>query len=144
MIIRSGIVDDLEKIDLQLENLPGYSRQWQVNVTSGEWEFCIAEENGRVLGFGCWWHEKSSGIVWITRTYLRPDANKKEVGGMVIDYMVEMAGKTKARTVISEIASDSPDVEWLNQKGFRECGYNDRYFHNDGQVILKYYSLDLR
>jgi ribosomal protein S18 acetylase RimI-like enzyme len=62
----------------------------------------------------------------------------------LVNFLVERARKTAYRCLIAEAPSLNPVVDLYKRAGFRQCGYNDRYYSNSGKEIALWMSLDLK
>ena len=57
--------------------------------------------------------------------------------------VIEKVKNTEYRCLIAEAPSLNPVKNLYEKVGFRKCGYNDRYYSNDGEEICIWMSLDL-
>ena len=68
---------------------------------------------------------------------------RKGIAKQLILHIVEEAKKMQVRCILAEAPSSGNAPFLFTACKFRKCGYNDRYYTNDGGEIAEFYSFDL-
>lgn len=103
----------------------------------------LAKENNKIIGFIGYSFQKWNNSIQVINIFVKPDFRKKGIGSRLIQELINFSKKTDYRVIIAEAPSNTNAPKLYLKNGFRKCGYNDRYYTNDGSIIAEFYSLDL-
>ncbi|MGV8169582.1 MAG: GNAT family N-acetyltransferase [Candidatus Nanoarchaeia archaeon] len=144
MEIRKANLNDLEKI----ENLSRQydfekNRDWKDLISSKGKTLFVLTDNNEIIGFSGIIQFHWNNTAQISNIFIAPSHRRRGLAVKLIQQDIDEARKISARCLIAEAPSLSPVKKLYEKIGFRQCGYNDRYYSNNGEEMCIWMSLDL-
>jgi len=127
----------------ELEEIKRISGKYNFGL-QGSKEMYVLIKNNKIIGFAGLIYKNWNNTLQISDIFIIPEQRKKGYGLKLINYLINKAKKTNYRCIIAEAPSLSNALKLYEKAGFRKCGYNDRYYSNDGKEIALWYSYDLK
>ena len=143
-IIRTSFRRIAVKFDLTPENCPRHpsncTDEWIRNDFNRGATYYILEKNGKAQG--CVALEKaSSGLCYLERLAVLPEALKKGFGRMLVDHVITEARHSGANTISIGIIAHQTDLKaWYEKLGFIQ-GETTEFEHLPFQVAFMTYRL---
>ena len=145
MIIRKARLKDSKKIaKLNEKYFHEKGRNWDKLISSKNSEMFVLEDNKEIIGFTGLEYFDWNNTIQIIDIFVHSEYRKKGLGSKLVKYLLNRAKKTKYRCVIAEAPPLNPVIRLYLKKGFRKCGYNDRYYSNKNREIAVFLSYDLK
>lgn len=142
--IRTAGIGDLKEIEaLNNKYFHEQDRDFKKYVTDENYQMIVAEER-EVVGFAGFKKQNWNKSLEVIDIFVHPRFRKQGVGTKLLQKLINLAKNTKARVIIAEAPSNNPVVFLYKKCGFRKCGYNDRYYNNQGSEQAIFMSLDLK
>jgi len=143
--IRKAVVEDASVItQLNEEFFHEEGRDYVELISSSNSEMYVVEENEQIIGFTGLQFSEWNKTVNMINIFVRPDYRRKGIGDKLVKHLIEVAQQTPYRCLIAEAPSLNPVLQLYLKNGFRICGYNDRYYTNDGAEVAIFVSFDLK
>jgi ribosomal protein S18 acetylase RimI-like enzyme len=143
--IRKATVNDLKIIkELNRKYLKETHRNWKEMLSSEKIVMIIAELNGKSVGFSGIELREWNNTAQITEIAVATKYRRKGIGRALIKKIKQIAKKWKVRTIIAEVGSLNPALQFYLKCGFRVCGFNDRYYTNNPGEFAFFLSYDLK
>lgn len=144
MNIRKATIEDAAKIrNLSTQFSFEQDRDWDKLVSSDGSEMFVVEENNQIIGFtGLKYHDWNK-TVQIIDVSVHSDYRNQGKGKELIKYLISHLQGKDYRTLLAEAPSLKSVLSLYLKLGFRICGFNDRYYSNDGKEIAIFVSYDL-
>ena len=143
--VRKATIKDLETIkELNREYLKETQRDWKGMLTSEKITMVIAELNGKPAGFSGIELKRWNNTAKITEIAVATEHRRKGIGKALIKKVKQIARKWKTRTIIAEVGSLNPALQFYLKCRFRVCGFNDRYYNNGKGEFAFFLSYDLK
>lgn len=144
MNIRKTTAEDAPKInDLSTQFSFEQDRDWNKLISSEISEMFVLEENNQIIGFtGLKYHDWNK-TVQIIDVFVHPDYRNQGKGKELVKYLINHLRGKDYRTLLAEAPSLNSVLSLYLKSGFRICGFNDRYYSNDGKEIAVFMSYDL-
>lgn len=144
MNVRKANLSDEKFISkLNIDCFGEKNRDWNKLISGPETEMYVYEDERTVVGFTGVRFEDWNNSTWIINIFVHPDFRRKGIGSSLLDYLIAKVKETKYRTIMAEAPSKSSVIDLYEKVGFRKCGYNDRYYTNEGKEKAIFYSFDL-
>ncbi len=119
-------------------------RDWKGLISSKNSEMFVLMDDRSIVGFTGLIRYDWNNTLQISNIFVEPQHRRKGLGFKLLNFLIERSRKTDYRCLIAEAPSLNPVVELYKKTGFRQCGYNDRYYSNSGKEIALWMSLDLK
>jgi N-acetylglutamate synthase-like GNAT family acetyltransferase len=110
----------------------------------GSNEMYVLKKDGKILGFTGLIYHRWNNTLQISDIFIIPKERKKGLGLKLVLNLIEICKKIDYRCLIAEAPSLSNAPKLYEKAGFRKCGYNDRYYSNNGKEKAIWYSYDLK
>lgn len=145
MIIRKANIEDLNNVqNISKKYDFETKRDWKNMILSENTEFYLAIQNDKLIGFtGLIYHEWNK-LVQISNIFIHPDYRSQGLATKLIQHIIQKAKNSSYRCLLAEAPSLNPVKKLYEKIGFRKCGYNDRYYSNNGKEICIWMSLDIK
>ena len=143
MSIREATNQDAPKLQSLNEAEFGEVRDYAELINSTATKVFVYEQEGNILGISGLKKQSWNNTAWILNIFVRPAARQQGIGRQLIERMVTEVKKLGVRCVMAEAPSSGNAPVLFQKSGWRRCGFNDRYYTNDGSEIAEFYSLDL-
>jgi len=144
MKIRKATLRDLHAIRTLNEKFKFETgRDWKRLISSKNSEMFVLVSGGSVIGFTGLIRYDWNNTLQILNIFIEPHHRRKGLGFALVKFLVERSRKTSYRCLIAEAPSLNVVVDLYKKAGFRQCGYNDRYYSNSGKEIALWMSLDI-
>jgi len=144
MIIRQAVLGDAAIISkLNDDYFHEESRDFTSIINSKESSMYLAIENDEVIGFTGMQTNTWNNTISVIDIFVHPDHRKKGIGHRLLNHLITSAKNTEYRCIIAEAPSLNSVLQLYLTSGFRICGYNDRYYGNDGGEVALFVALDL-
>ena len=144
MDIRKAQAQDIDSIEKIVKQ---YSfeeeREYAEIISSSNKGIFIAEQNGLIVGFLGYKFSNWNKTIEIINIFILSEFRQKGFGSQLIQYLIKFVQGKNYRAIICEAPSKSNAPKLYSKNGFRKCGYNDRYYGNEGREIAEFYSFDL-
>jgi ribosomal protein S18 acetylase RimI-like enzyme len=144
MRIRRALPSDLHAV-MEMSDRYGFeqNRDWKEALSSKETDMFLLVEGEKLIGFTGLVRRDWNETLQIMGIFVDPEYRERGLGLKLITFLIRRAKKTRYRCLIGEAPSRSHVVGLYKKAGFRRCGYNDRYYSNNGKEIAFWMSLDL-
>lgn len=106
--------------------------------------FFVIKENKKIIGFGGIHIFHWNNTAKIIDIFIHPDYRRKGFGKKMILKIKQEAKNAGVRTIIAEAPSLNSILIVYLKNGFRICGFNDRYYTNNGKEIAIFLSYDMK
>lgn len=143
MEIKLATIEDgveFESLNQKFNHEPG--RKYTELISLSDKFMFVAKENNKIVGFSgvekSEWNNTARGIT----VFVHPDHRRKKIGSALVKEMIAKAEELDVRCLIVEAPSKSNALPLYGKSGFRKCGYNDRYYSNDGDETAIFLSYD--
>lgn len=144
MDITKATLEDIKTLeDLNDKFFHENGRDWEKLVSGKNSEMFLLEENHNIIGFTGLSYSDWNGTARIINIFVHPDHRKKGYGSQLIKYLQNYLKNKNYRTLIAEAPSLNSVLSVYLKNSFRICGFNDRYYSNDGKEIAIFLSYDL-
>jgi ribosomal protein S18 acetylase RimI-like enzyme len=137
-----GDLSEIRKLSKKFEF--EISRDWKGLISSKNSEMFVLINEGSVVGFSGLIRYDWNNTIQISNIFVEPQYRRRGLGFSLVNFLVDRSRKTEYRCLIAEAPSLNPVVGLYKKAGFRQCGYNDRYYSNSGKEIALWMSLDLK
>jgi len=145
MKIRKATLRDLPEIKRLSKTFKfEISRDWKGLISSKNSEMFVLMNNRSVIGFTGLIRYDWNNTLRISNVFVEPKYRRTGLGSTLVSFLVKRSRKTACRCLIAEAPSLNPVVDLYKKAGFRQCGYNDRYYSNSGKETALWMSLDLK
>lgn len=141
MEIRKAKITDLKTIE-KLNNKYFHEKRNFKEIIENNC-FFVAEESSKIIGFTGIQHSKWNNTARIIDIFIHPDYRGKGYANQLIKKIKAEAKKIKVRTIIAEAPSLNNVLAVYLKNRFRICGFNDRYYSNNGKEIAVFLSYDI-
>jgi N-acetylglutamate synthase-like GNAT family acetyltransferase len=139
----AGIKDIVQIDSLNRKFFHEDGRDFNEIISSENKILIIAKEDDKIIGFAgiekSRWNNTAKGI----DIFIHPEYRRKGIGLALVEKMISEAKKMSVRSLIVEAPSESNALPLYLKAAFRKCGYNDRFYSNDGKEIAIFLSYDL-
>lgn len=98
-------------------------------------------EKSDVIGFLSVFHQHWNNTIELTNIFVKPEYKNEGYAAALIGELIKDTRKSPYRVIIAEASHDMKG--FYEDHAFRECGYNDRFYDNDGSKAY-FYSYDLK
>jgi len=145
MKIRKATLRDLPEIrTLNKKFKFEIGRDWKGLISSKNSEMFVLMNGRSIVGFTGLIRYDWNNTIQISNIFVDHQYRRKGLGFRLVNFLVERSRKTIYRCLIAEAPSLNPVVDLYKKAGFRQCGYNDRYYSNSDKEIALWMSLDLK
>ena len=118
-------------------------RDWKRLIISKHSEMFVLTDDESIVGFTGLIRYDWNNTLQILNIFIEPKHRRKGLGFALVKFLIERSRKNSYRCLIAEAPSLNPVVDLYKKAGFRQCGYNDRYYSNSGKEIALWMSLDI-
>jgi N-acetylglutamate synthase-like GNAT family acetyltransferase len=143
MIIRKATIKDIKELRILNKKYFGESRDYINEINSKDTTVFVIEDMKRIIGISGLKINDWNNTGWLLNIFIHPDYRKKGLGSTLIRKVIDETKKNSLRCLIAEAPSESNDPFLFKKIGFRNCGYNDRYYSNHPGESAEFYSFDL-
>ena len=144
MPVTKATLRDLSEIERLNEKYFKEVRDFKKIIEGKNDLFFIIKENKKIIGFGGIHVFHWNNTARIIDIFIHPDYRKKGFGNMMLSKIKEEAKVSGVRTIIAEAPSLNSVLIVYLKNHFRICGFNDRYYTNDGKEIAIFLSYDVK
>lgn len=144
MNIRKARANDLKEIESLNKKYFHEDRDFKEILENKNDYFFIAEEKEEVVGFSGIQYLKWNNTARIIDIFILPKYRGKGYSDELIKKIKSEAKKLKVRTIIAEAPSANNALRTYLRNDFRVCGFNDRYYSNEGKEIAVFLSFDIK
>ncbi len=106
--------------------------------------FYVATQNEKVIGFSGFHYYAWNNTASIIDIFIHPKLRGRGYGDKLVKKIISQVRLTKARAIIAEAPSLSGVLTLYLKNNFRICGFNDRYYDNQGREIAFFVAKDLK
>ncbi len=144
MEIKTAVLNDLHEIE-ELSKKYDFerNREWKDLISGKGKTLFILIDDGKIIGFSGLMQFNWNNTIQISNIFIVPEYRGKGLAKKLVHHDIDEAKKTSFRCLIAEAPSLNPVKNLYEKMGFRKCGYNDRYYSNDGEEICIWLSIDL-
>ena len=97
--------------------------------------YFVAEENGKILGYGGFWRVFDEAQVM--NIAVLSEARHSGVGSLVISAMIDHAARLLLVTMSLEVrASNTPAIRFYEKFGFCAIGKRKNYYRDNGETAI--------
>lgn len=143
MEIKKVKITDLGAIEKLNNKYFQEKRNFKEIIKNTDNSFFVVEANNRIIGFSGIQYSKWNNTARIIDIFIHPDYRGKGYANQLIKKIKAEAKKIKVRTIIAEAPSLNNVLAVYLKNGFRVCGFNDRYYSNNGKEIAVFLSYDI-
>ena len=118
-------------------------RNWKGILNSKNEKVFLLSDKKNIIGFTGLTYYKWNNTIQIIDIFIKPAYRKKGLSLKLINFLIKRVKKSKYRCLIAEAPSLNPVKKLYEKVGFRKCGYNDRYYSNNGKEICIWMSLNI-
>ena len=147
MRIRKAVPTDLRAVaEMSRKYEFETNRDWRAAISSKDSEMFLLVDGSVVVGFTGLIYNHWNETIQILDIFIRPEHRGHGLGLKLVSFLISRARAKRSdyRCLIAEAPSAGNMDEFYKKAGFRKCGYNDRYYSNDGKNIALWMSMDLR
>ena len=144
MSITKAILNDLSEIEKLNEKYFKEIRDFKKIIEGKNDLFFVIKEDKKIIGFGGIHVFHWNNTARIIDIFIHPDYRRKGFGNMMLSKIKKEAKVSGVRTIIAEAPSLNSVLIVYLKNHFRICGFNDRYYANDGKEIAIFLSYDLK
>lgn len=135
---------DLEEIEKLNKKYFKEIRDFKKIIANEDDRFFVGKISDKIIGFSGIHIYRWNNRARIIDIFIHPDYRKKGYAGEFIKLIKKEAKKAKVRTIIAEAPSLNPVLNFYLKSGFRVCGYDDRYYFNNGKERAIFLSYDFK
>lgn len=143
MSIRRAKITDLKKIESLNDKYFQEERDFKKILESKSDYFFLLEEKKEIIGFSGIKYFAWNNTARIIDIFVLPEYRGKGCSDELIKIIKIEAVKLKVRTIVAEAPSLNNALRTYLRNGFRVCGFNDRYYSNEGKEIAIFLSFDI-
>jgi len=144
-LIRKATIDDVRKLTgLNDKYFHEEGRNWEKLISDNNSEMYVIEKVNDIVGFTGIKIAKWNNTAHIIDIFIHPEERRKGYASKFLNKLLTVAREKGVRTLIAEAPSLNPVLSLYLKSGFRICGYNDRYYSNDGKEAAIFLSYDLK
>jgi ribosomal-protein-alanine N-acetyltransferase len=143
MEIRKATLKDVKELNALNKKYFGESRDYTDEIKSRNTIVFVIEDMKEIVGISGLKINDWNNTGWLLNIFIRPDFRKKGLGSMIVQKVIDETRKDNLRCLIAEAPSESNAPFLFKKMGFRNCGYNDRYYSNHPGESAEFYSFDL-
>jgi len=145
MRIRKATLEDTEILDnLNKMYFHEEGRNYEKLISSESSEMFVLELNNEIIGFFGLEYENWNNTSRIIGVFMHPDYRRKGYGTKMVQFLINHLKNNNYRSLIAEAPSLSPALPFYLKNGFRICGFNDRYYSNEGKEVALFLSYDFK
>lgn len=139
LVIRPFQNPDLEAC----QALAGSAYDWTHVVDLEATHLEVAELDGEVVGFSYIQVWNWNRVAWLGDILVAERQRGKGIGTQLLERMIEIARRDKCETLMDHPPSDHAAVGFYLARGFRICGFNDRFLPGPGNRTAIFVGYDL-
>ena len=149
MRIRAATSQDIPEIERIINQHWAVNIDHQKEVKNPNAIISLAEDetNGSILGMALMWITAWNKTGYLVELAVEKTMKRKGIGSKLIQSLAEKAKENNLRSIIVETQLGRKEgIDFYLSRGFRMCGYNDRYYTNvpkTGDDIAVFFSLDI-
>ena len=144
MIIRKAKVADLGEIEKLNEKYFKEIRDFKEIIEDKSSYFIICLEKNKIVGFSGIKHSDWNNTANVINIFIHPSFRNIGLASKLLDKLKQEARRLKVRALVAESPSLNSALPFYLKNGFRICGFNDRYYSNNGKEIAMFLSFDLK
>ena len=143
MKIRLAKINDVEEIkSLNEKYFHEEGRDFKKYIKDDDYRIIVATEDKQAVGFTGFKLQNWNRSAEMIDIFVHPNFRKQGIGTRLVKKLIKLAKDTKTRVLIAEAPSKNPVFYLYKKCGFRKCGYNDRYYDNQGKEKAIFMSFD--
>ncbi len=127
----------------EIKEIKRISKKYEFELQGSKEMYVLIKEE-KIIGFTGFVYYKWNNTLKVSDIFIVPEYRRKGCALKLINFLIDKAKKTNYRCIIAEAPSLSNAPKLYEKAGFRECGYNDRYYSNSGKEVALWYSYDLK
>ena len=144
MKIRIATKNDAQSItDLNEKFFHEKGRDFLCLITSSTSRMFVAEDEDQIIGFTGVTFYDWNNTIQIIDIFVHPDFRRRKIGETLLKFLIKDVIDSSYRCLIAEAPSLNSVLQLYLKNGFRICGYNDRYYNNEGPEVAMFLSRDL-
>lgn len=144
MPITKATLNDLPEIERLNKKYFKEIRDFKKIIEGENDLFFIVKENKKIIGFGGIHIFHWNNTARIIDIFIHPKYRRKGFGNKMLLKIKKEAKTFGVRTIIAEAPSLNNVLIVYLKNNFRICGYNDRYYSNNGKEIAIFFSYDIK
>lgn len=144
MKIIKATLEDLPEIERLNNKYFKEIRDFKIIIEGKDTLFFVMLEINKICGFSGLHIFRWNNTVRIIDIFIHPDYRRKGYATKFLNRLKKEAKKIDVRTIVAEAPSLNEVLQLYFKNGFRTCGFNDRYYSNDGKEIAIFLSYDLK
>lgn len=125
------------------QRLAGSALDWTHIVDLDATHLEVAEVNETVIGFAYVQVWNWNRVAWLGDILVDQEWRDRGVGTALLERMIELAREDGCLTLMDHPPSDHPGVGFYLRRGFRICGFNDRFLPGPGNRTAIFVGYDL-
>jgi len=143
MKIRQAKLSDLNQINKLNKKYFQEIRDFKALLKNKEDILIVLENSQEIIAFSGLHLNSWNNTARIINIFVHPDYRRQGLADELVRELIALAKKKKVRSLIAEAPSLNPVLKLYKKNGFRQCGYNDRYYSNNTKEIAIFLSFDL-
>jgi len=144
MSIRKATPKDLSEIERLNNKYFKEIRDFKKIIKEKNDLFFVVKENNKIVGFGGIHIFHWNNTARIIDIFIHPKHRRKGLGNKILSRIKKEAKNSGVRTIIAEAPSLNNVLIVYLKNHFRICGFNDRYYTNEGKEIAIFLSYDIK
>ncbi len=144
MSITKATLHDLSGIEILNKKYFKEIRDFKKIIKEKDNLFFVAKEDKKIIGFGGIHIFHWNNTARIIDIFIHPKYRGKGFGNKMILKIKKESKILRVRTIIAEAPSLNSVLIVYLKNDFRICGFNDRYYSNDGKEIAIFLSYDIK
>ena len=144
MLITKAVLNDFSEIERLNEKYFKEIRDFQKIIEDKNDLFFVIKEKKKIIGFGGIHIFHWNNTARIIDIFIHPKYREKGLGNKMLLKIKKEAKLSGVRTIIAEAPSLNSVLIVYLKNDFRICGFNDRYYSNDGKEIAIFLSYDIK
>jgi len=144
MSIAKAMLNDLPEIERLNKKYFKEIRDFKKIIEGKNDLFFIIKESKKTIGFGGIHIFHWNNTARIIDIFVHPKYRRKGFGNKMLLKIKKEAKIFGVRTIIAEAPSLNNVLIVYLKNDFRICGYNDRYYSNNGKEIAIFLSYDIK
>jgi len=105
-------------------------------------EVFVCELNQKIVGYAGLIYYDWNNTARIMNIRIHSDHRRKGYGTKLVQFLIERVRDKGYRSLIAEAPSLNPVLMLYLKNGFGICGFNDRYYSNEGKEMALWVSYD--
>lgn len=143
MNILKATMKDLSEIEKLNDMYFHEIRDFKKVIEGKDDYFFVGKNDSQVVGFSGLHVFRWNNTARIIDIFIHPNNRREGNATEFLKKIKKEAKKLGVRAIIAEAPSFNPVLTFYLQNGFRVCGFNDRYYSNNGKEMAIFLSFDI-